>query len=183
MRLFLLVLVVLALPAASATYGVGPLGFREYEVPSGTAAEPTIGIPWNTDSVFYHSTATTHRARFDASDEPTWVDVTAPYQVPTNLDPMLVADPDTGRVFAGGLHGICSVMMYTDDDGETWLSTVNMCSGSNFDHQSIGLGPPAGPLPAPEGSHIGYYCAQGGGISCARSLDQATTWGPFQEVP
>src|SRR5688572_18582715 len=171
MRLFLLVLVVLALPAASATYGVGPLGFREYDVPSGTSAEPTIGIPWNTDSVFYHSTATTHRARFDAADEPTWADVTAPYQVPTNLDPMLVADSDTGRIFAGGLHGGCSVMMYTDDDGETWLPNINMCSGSNFDHQSIGLGRAAGPLPSvpdTEDGHIGYYCAQGPtGISCA----------------
>lgn len=167
--------------------------FQEFEVPGESAAEPTIGIPWTTDSVFYYPTSEggglagaglrTYRARFDAAGMPTWVDVTPPYQLPLNLDPMLVADPDTGRVFAGGLVGPCSSMVYSDDDGETWLPTLNMCSGEDFDHQSIGLGPPAGPLPAPEGTHVGYYCAQGGTISCARSLDQGTTWGPFQRVP
>ncbi len=170
--------------AEAATFGTGPLEFREYEVPTASAGEPTIGIPWNTDSLFYHEGVHTFRGRFDDAGKVTWDDVTPPYQVPTNLDPMLVADVDTGRVFAGGLLGPCSSMMYSDDDGETWLPTINMCSGANFDHQSIGLGPPAGPVPGlQEGRHIGYYCAQGGTISCARSLDEGTTWGPFQDVP
>lgn len=178
---------VLALPTAAASdFGrPEPATFVEYEVPSGTAAEPTIGIPWNTDSVFYHATASTWRAKFDAAGEPTWTDVTAPYQVPTNLDPMLITDPDTNRIFAGGLHGACSVMMISDNDGETWTSSLNMCSGANFDHQSIGSGPPAGPIPAPDPTytHIAYYCAQGGTISCTRSLDGGRAWGPFQDVP
>lgn len=178
-------LVLLAVPIAhAAEFGAWETPtFREYDVPSGGAAEPTIGIPWGTDHLFYHEAVRTYRATW-AGDEPTWVDVTPPYQIPTNLDPMLVADVDTGRVFAGGLLGPCSSMMYTDDDGETWLPTINMCSGSNFDHQSIGLGPAAGLVPAPiEGGHIGYYCAQGStGISCARSLDEGSTWLPFQTV-
>lgn len=186
-----LVAFVLVLPAAQAdTFGApGKPLFTEIVVPGEEASEPTIGIPWNTDSVFYYPSASaafesqTLRARFDAAGVPVWTDVTAPLQVPLNLDPMLVADPDTGRIFAGGLIGPCSSMMYSDDDGETWLPTINMCSGTNFDHQSIGLGPPAGPLPSPEGTHVGYYCAQGPtGISCARSLDQGTTWLPFQTV-
>ncbi|MEA3165914.1 MAG: hypothetical protein QOJ26_783 [Thermoplasmata archaeon] len=177
-------------------FGAGPLAFHEFEVPGDSAAEPTIGIPWDTDSVFYYPSSTggaltdpdalamhTMRARFDATGTPTWAQVDPQYQVPINLDPMLVADPDTGRIFAGGLLGPCSSMVYSDDDGETWLPTINMCSGEDFDHQSIGLGPPAGPLPSPEGTHIGYYCGQGGTVSCARSLDQGTTWGPFQQVP
>ncbi len=170
--------------APVAEFGAGAVQFAELEVPTASAAEPTIGIPWNTDSLFYHEEQKTFRARFDEAGVPTWLDVTPPYQSPFNLDPMLVADPDTGRVFAGGLLGPCSSMMYTDDDGVTWLPTINMCSGLDFDHQSIGLGPAAGPIPSPEGSHIGYYCAQGiVGISCARSLDEGTTWGPFQRVP
>lgn len=188
--------------ATAATSGNRTFGdwdapvFQAFAVPGASASEPTIGIPWNTDSVFYYPTSDaqsladnvqhglkTYRARFDANGVPEWTDVTPPHEAPINLDPMLVADPDTGRVFSGGLAGPCSTMVYSDDDGETWLPTINMCSGANFDHQSIGLGPPAGPLPSPEGTHVGYYCAQGGTISCARSLDQGTTWGPFQDVP
>ncbi|MHB1260798.1 MAG: sialidase family protein [Thermoplasmatota archaeon] len=192
--------VTVAPPVALATpapvFGAGPVVFQELEVPGDSAAEPTIGIPWNTDSLFYYPVAEagvvtdpsslalhTMRARFDANGVPTWAQVDPPYQVPINLDPMLVADSDTGRVFSGGLLGPCSSMVYSDDDGETWLPTINMCSGEDFDHQSIGLGPPAGPIPSPEGTHVGYYCGQGGTISCARSLDQGTTWGPFVEVP
>lgn len=176
----------LLLPATqAATFGAEePPAFQLLEVPTDSASEPTIGIPWNTDSLFYHEGVATLRARFDGNGVPTWVDVTPPYQVPLNLDPMLVADVDTGRVFAGGLLGPCSSMMYSDDDGESWLPTINMCSGKDFDHQSIGLGPATGPIPGlQEGRHVGYYCAQGGTVSCARSLDEGTTWGPFQQVP
>lgn len=181
----------------SPTFGAGAFAAQELQVPGTGAAEPTIGIPWNTDSVFYYpvsgvasvagagilGASAVMRATFDETGTPTWTDVTPSALVPINLDPMLVGDSDTGRVFAGGLLGPCSSMFYTDDDGANWLPTINMCSGSNFDHQSIGLGPAAGLIPAPEGSHIGYYCAQGGTISCARSLDQGTTWLPFQDVP
>lgn len=142
-------------------------------------AEPTIGIPWDTDSVFYHSGATTYRVTVDEGGEPTWTDVTPPYQVPFNLDPMLHADPDTGRVWAGGLHGPCSVMMHTDDDGETWVSAGNMCSGRDFDHQSIGSGPSTVPGADAVYPHTQYYCAQLGTISCATSHDGGQTWGPF----
>lgn len=182
----LLFAAVALLPVAqAATFGAAePLRFQELEVPTNGASEPTIGIPWNTDSLFYHESVRTLRARFDDLGQPTWVDVTPPYAIPINLDPMLVADVDTGRVFAGGLLGPCSVMMYSDDDGETWLPTINMCSGEDFDHQSIGLGPPVGPIPGvQEGRHVGYYCGQGGTVSCARSLDEGTTWLPFQVVP
>jgi hypothetical protein len=169
--------------------------FAEFEVPGDGASEPTIGIPWNTDSLFYfpvdHALQDATggpgqrvlRATFDATGKATWVDVSPPDLLPINIDPMLVADPDTGRVFAGGLEGVCSSMVYTDDDGATWLPTINMCSGKSFDHQSIGLGPPAGAIPSPEGTHVGYYCAQGGVISCARSVDEGSTWLPFQDVP
>jgi len=187
-------------PPATGGFGArafgddGPATFASYAVPGDGAAEPTIGIPWDTDSLFYFPV--THalddpmtpgqrilKARFGADGNPTWTDVTPHDMAPINIDPMLVGDPDTGRVFAGGLEGPCSSMVYTDDDGATWLPTINMCSGKSFDHQSIGLGPPAGAIPSPEGTHVGYYCAQGGVISCARSLDEGSTWLPFQDVP
>lgn len=156
--------------------------FEELEVPHISGApEPTIGIPWDSDSVFYHAGSTTIRARFGEDGEADWSDVTPFYQVPVNVDPMLHVHADSGRIFAGGLHGPCSIMMYSDDDGETWLPTVNMCSGARFDHQSIGTGPAT--FPATTTSFQGYYCGQLGTIACATSLDGGITWAPFQEVP
>lgn len=181
----LLLLATAASAQTSADFGLpGEATFDEFVVPiDGDTPEPTVGIPWNTDSVFYHSGSTTLRARFSDAGEPDWVDVTPPYQVPINLDPMLHADSDSGRIWAGGLHGLCSVMMMSDDDGETWTPSGNMCSGQNFDHQSIGSGPSVGVNVEPGYGYTAYYCAQGGGISCAFSVDGGRAWGPFQEAP
>lgn len=192
-----LLLAVLSVQASTAppTYGAGPIAFAEHAGPDGlTASEPTIGIPWNTDHVFFNTlerrinpmdpltssvASKVYRVTFDDVGTPTWTDVTPPYQVPTNLDPMLVADEDTGRIWAGGLHGGCSVMMYSDDDGESWLSTGNMCSGADFDHQSLGSGPSKSPLAGKAYPHAAYYCGQGGTISCATSYDGGVSWTPF----
>ncbi len=171
-------------PLANAGgFGHGVADFIEYEVPGASdAPEPTLGIPWNTDHVFFHAGSTTIRGAFNAANEADWVAVTAIYQVPTNLDPMLHADPDLGRVWAGGLAGPCSVMFWTDDNGATWVPTGNMCSGVRFDHQSIGSGP------GTEGSlnvlfeHNVYYCGQFGVIACTVSYDGGETFLPFQDV-
>ena len=177
--LALVLLVVLAPAAEAAGFGLGPTVFRDYEVGGvNSAPEPTIGIPWNTDSLFFHAGSTTIKGVFAADDNVTWSDVTPPYQVPTNLDPMLVADEDTGRILAGGLHGPCSVMMYSDDDGATWLPTGNMCSGAQFDHQSIGIGPKpmvGNPQNLPQLQNA-YYCGQLGQIGCSVSFDGGVTW-------
>ncbi len=179
----------------SSEFGApGAATFSVHEGPDGlTAAEPTIGVNWNTDAVFYHSqeldlsfpniiatelSVRTFRVDFaDGSSQ--WTDVSPPYQAPITLDPMLHVDPDTGRIFAGGLHGTCSIMMFSDDDGGVWGTTGNMCSGPDFDHQSIGSGPTGLPLPGDGGRHVAYYCGQGGTISCAMSPDGGITWGPF----
>ncbi len=184
-----LVLAGYASGAPSPEFGhVGEPSFATHPAPanlfsSDRAGEPTLGIPWNTNSVFFQAAATTYRVQFDELGEASWRDVTPLYQVPINLDPMLHADPDTGRVWAGGLLGPCSVMMYSDDDGASWLPSHNMCSGVRFDHQSIGSGPAAGVAPAVGHEHVAYYCGQGGTIACARSLDGGVTWLPFQDVP
>lgn len=163
-----------------AGFGNGNTQFENIVVPLvSSAPEPTIGIPWTTDHVFYHAGSTTLRFIPDAMPGAEWEDVTPPYQVPTNLDPMLVVHEETGRILAGGLLGACSVMMMSDDDGETWIPTANMCSGAQFDHQSVGLGikPPGFPLAATGASGLnGYYCGQLGEIGCSVSLDGGITW-------
>lgn len=183
-RILALGLLVTALAAPVAAFGEHDRPtFELHAVPAESASEPTLGIPWDTDHVFFQSVAKTYRAAFDETGKPTWTDVTPPYQVPINLDPMLWADPDTNRIHAGGLHGPCSVMMYSDDDGATWLPTLNMCSGPNLDHQSVSSGPAAGDIPTlPTADHIYYYCGQGGTISCARSLDGGVTFLPFVDA-
>lgn len=173
-----LLLALLLVSSASAGFA-----FQEYDVPGAQSApEPTIGIPWNTNDVFYHAYATTIRGEFDDTHNVTWTDVTPPYQVPINLDPMLHADPDTGRIFAGGLHGPCSIMFFSDDNGETWLPNGNMCSGPWFDHQSLG----SGPSPFVQNAllpHSVYYCGQLGQIGCSASHDGGITFTPPQPVP
>lgn len=182
--LLLSALLLLAVPADAAGFGHGDVAFAEHAVPGAESApEPTLGIPWTTDEVFFHALSTTLRGTFDGAGKPTWVDVTAAYQVPQNLDPMLHADPDVGRVWAGGLAGPCSVMLWSDDSGETWVPTGNMCSGVRFDHQSIGSGPPAEGSPNVVFPHNVYYCGQLDAIACTVSFDGGESFLPFQDVP
>lgn len=164
---------------ALAEFGTGQADFDNLVVPLiDSAPEPTIGIPWTTDHIFYHAGSTTIRFKPQAPAGEQWADVTPPYQVPVNLDPMLVVHEETGRMLAGGLLGACSVMMISDDDGETWLPTANMCSGAQFDHQSVGLGvkPGLGAITGTAFDLNGYYCGQLGQIGCSVSLDGGVTW-------
>lgn len=186
-------------PAFSPAFGVGGTPrFTAYYIPEDMASahgagEPTIGIPYNTDHVFFQAFAATHRAVFDEADldatgaaAVAWTDV-SPQFTPINVDPMIHADPVTGRIFAGGLAGPCSLMGISDDDGLSWTPAGNMCSGAQFDHQSIGSGPwsPTAPdtlLRRAAYPRAVYYCAQLAATACATSLDGGRAWLPFTEV-
>ncbi len=193
---------------SSPEFGMdGTPSFAEYPLPSDLpsvdgAGEPTIGIPWNTDHVFFQAFTNTYRCAFDnATIAALSCDDVTPSFSRINLDPMLIADPITGRIFQGGLDGPCSVMGVSDDDGQTWLPSRNMCSGHQFDHQSIGTGPwsvVAAETPARNlvSTRSTYYCSQGElvsgilvgpsvtgpGAACATSLDGGFTWQPWTEV-
>lgn len=181
----------------SPLFGVsGRPVFTPYPLPeeldnAHNAGEPTIGIPWNTDHVFFQAGSATHRAVFEdpaggAAAAVDWTDV-SPTFTPINVDPMIHADYTTGRIWAGGLAGPCSLMGISDDDGATWTPAGNMCSGPQFDHQSIGSGPWS--ATAPESAsraavypRATYYCAQLQATSCATSLNGGLAWQPFTEV-
>lgn len=175
-----LALSLLLLPTlAAADLGAGDAAFENLTIPMiDSAPEPTIGINWQTNHVFYHAGSTTIRYAPEIEGDGRWVDVTPPYQVPTNLDPMLIVHEETGRMLAGGLLGACSIMMISDDDGETWIPSANMCSGAQFDHQSVGLGfkPGEGSLASLVSELNGYYCGQLGEIGCSVSIDGGVTW-------
>lgn len=201
---------------ASAAFGApGHPHFDHIPLPEGLpgvegSGEPTIGIPWDTDHVFFQAYVNTYRCDFGAvngtmtGETPSvpCVDVTPAFTrnpVPgapqPNLDPMLHADPVSGRIFAGGLAGPCSLMGISDDDGASWTPAGNMCSGHQLDHQTIGSGPWSASAPETPGRDLVadravYYCSQGAllvivgpaGAACATSLDGGRTWQPFTQV-
>lgn len=202
-----LILLLLLAPAASAKPSVffglpGEPHFDAYpldeDLPANLASgphgagEPTIGIPWNTDHVFFQAFTNTYRGAFDdvnwQDGKPAveWTDAT-PLVTPINVDPMIHADYQTGRIFAGGLAGPCSLMGISDDDGVTWKPAANMCSGPQFDHQSVGSGPWSKSAPDSAVRNLvypraTYYCAQLALTACATSLDGGFVWLPFTEV-
>lgn len=201
MRFALLLAVAVAVtPLASGHGGFGsdgPVEFAPYPLPetlgdAHDAGEPTVGIPWDTDHAFFQAFAHTHKAVFDdnatvdGKAKVTWTDV-SPAFTPINVDPMLHVDTATGRIFAGGLAGPCSLMGISDDDGATWTPAANMCSGPQFDHQSVGSGPWSASAPDSAGRQLAYpravyYCAQLQLTACATSLDGGRSWLPPTEV-
>lgn len=202
MRFTLAVLLVtaLVLPAASAgslspVFGVsGAPRFDAYTIPEDLpsaheAAEPTLGISPTTRQVYFQAFANTYQTTFDDATlppTPTWRNV-SPAFTPINVDPMLHVDEQTGRIFAGGLIGPCSLMGISDDEGATWTPTGNMCSGAQFDHQSVGSGPwsttsPDSAARALVYPRATYYCAQLQLTACATSVDGGRVFLPFTEV-
>ncbi|MHB8634793.1 MAG: sialidase family protein [Thermoplasmatota archaeon] len=190
--------------AESPKFGApGAPHFDVYPMPSSLAdadnsGEPSIGIPWNTNHVFFQAFAHTHRAAFDDNATPPavhWDDVT-PHTTPINIDPILYGDHATNRVWAGGLAGPCALMAFSDDDGATWSPVGNACTAAQFDHESIGAGAWGNSTVAPARTYGDgvYYCSQGDrpdsgivtpsqhGAACVTSLDGGTSWLPLVEV-
>jgi hypothetical protein len=176
-------------PLASPAFGApGAPTFGTFPLPDDiaggpNAGEPTIGIPWNTDHLFFQANSRTFKAVFDETGGVAWSAVT-PVFTRANVDPMLNADPVTGRIWAGGLDGPCSVMGISDDDGATWVPSGNMCNLAQLDHQSIGTGPWAKDM-APRSTVYGratYYCSQLTYTACTTSLNGGLAWLPFTEV-
>lgn len=150
--------------------------------PANGAGEPSIGVNPHTGKVFFQDFATTWRVDFDDSALPAvaaWDDVTPPNSI-YNVDPILFTDQSTGRTWAGGLAGQCSVLAFTDDDGASWTPTGNACASPAFDHQSIGSGAwSADPTSVlKQYSRAFYYCAQAIIIECATSYDGGLTFAP-----
>ena len=110
-----------------------------------------------------------------------WVDRTAPNNGLATLDPILYSDFRTGRSFASQLGPKCSLMSFSDDDGESWLPSQGCGINAGVDHQSVGGGPfpasdPVGGIGYPDAT---YYCSQDAAIAqCALSRDGGVTFGP-----
>lgn len=151
-----------------------------------TQDEPNIGVNWGSEKVILQALLQTLRVDFDDLTCPqtpssTWEDISPPTAV-TSFDPILFTDHETDRTFVSHLllNPIASATSFTDDDGETWVPSQGAGFGSGIDHQTLGGGPFAEPIP--EGAtyeNAVYYCAQDILFAnCALSVDGGLTFGP-----
>lgn len=167
----------------------------QYEPPAGigaSAGEPSIGVGRLGDehiknAAMYIAGLEVLRVTRDeclsSSRQETdlWVDRTAPNNGLATLDPILFTDFRTGRTFASQLGPKCSLMSFSDDDGESWLPSQGCGINAGVDHQSVGGGPfpasdPIGGIGYPNAV---YYCSQDAAIAqCALSRDGGLTFGP-----
>ena len=160
------------------------------------AAEPTVGINKN-GTAFYIAGA------FDAIPEPsptstarsvtlrsrdgglTWQPIqpnlpALTTEPPTSLDPYLVLDGETGRLFSIDLYGGCSYLLYSDDEGATWQRNPLMCGGEIInDHQKVVVGNPPPGVTTVGYPNVIYYCFNRvADSSCARSDNGGVTFLP-----
>jgi PKD domain/BNR repeat-like domain/PKD-like domain/Fibronectin type III domain len=173
------------------------------------AGEPSIGVDWNPNVpslkhgtvnqggvTFFQSGPNTLRISFDDCSSPAghlWEDVSTPFvQQFVFSDPIGYVDSTTGRVFSMDLIGFegNSFLAYSDDDGNTWTPAQGGGIPGGPDHETLGGGPFASPLPnpGPVYPHAVYYSAQdiAPEAQCSRSDDGGLTFGagvPIYQTP
>ncbi len=189
-------------PAGNAS-GIAPR-FREY-IPTDAngapsaglgmiAGEPTIGINTKVNAdkggdLFYQALYEILRVRFDDSTSPAkalWEFKDAPTGISNKAttDPILLTDPDTGRIWAMQLAGGDALTDISDDNGENWSPAISGGIATGVDHQGMGVGPYppalAGVIPHLLYRNAVYYCSQDVATAfCARSDDGGHTFGPI----
>jgi hypothetical protein len=121
----------------------------------------------------------------------TWQDV-SPLGPVNSLDPVLLVDDQTGRVFSVNFTGdgqaSGATLAYSDDVGDSWI--VTPIGGHGFDGQSIATGPPVS-SPTAGYPNLVYHCTgTTPGSSpplttpiCSKSLDGGLTFVPTGTLP
>ena len=163
------------------------------------AAEPTVAIRKNGtaffvagafDSLPEESPAQTARSEVMRSRDGglTWQSVqpvlpAVTSEPPTNLDPFLIVDAESGRIFSIDLYVGCSYLLYSDDEGVTWGRNPIACGSFVNDHQKVFLGnPPPGLATTAGYPNVIYYCFNRvADSSCGRSLDGGLTFLPTRQ--
>jgi len=162
------------------------------------AGEPTIGINTKVNTnkggdLFYQALFEVLRVRFDDATSPakaTWEFKDPPTGASNKvtLDPILLADSVTGRLWATQLSGGQALTDISDDNGENWSPALSGSIGSGVDHQGLGVGPypttgPASLIPHPLYTNAVYYCSQDVATAfCSRSDNGGLTYGPLVPI-
>jgi hypothetical protein len=162
------------------------------------AGEPTIGINTKVNAdkggdLFYQALYEILRVRFDDSTSPAkaqWEFKDAPTGISNKAttDPILLSDPDTGRIWAMQLAGGDSLTDFSDDDGENWTPTISGGIASGVDHPGMGVGPyprtgTGALISHPLYPNAVYYCSQDVATAfCTRSDDGGRSFGPIVPI-
>ncbi|MDP9181514.1 MAG: glycoside hydrolase [Actinomycetota bacterium] len=188
------VLCLLVVSQGSPAAGIpSTMAFRAYHAPhefpnAHTAGETSIGTVKGTTDALMQLRYTTARVRFNDKAHPataSWSDVTFVGHH-FAYDPILWSDRVTGRTFVSLLLSAAGAStVFTDDGGVSWTPTVSPVTLPGLDHQVIGSGPRAGPLPqvASAYEHDTYYCVAVITAQCSRSDDGGRTWEPPVVLP
>lgn len=96
-------------------------------------------------------------------------------------DRVLVVDKGTARVFVDDTDLACTVLWWSDDDGDSWTVNPIACGGGVTDHEQVAVGKRTA-VPDPTGllyPNVVYVCANGlTHTPCAASFDGGRTFGP-----
>ena len=180
--------------------------FFNYHAPPGwaeDAGEPSVGVNWKSEKqvapgVFNGGTVTYFggflpymlTASFDDRFAPAKVEWKQHDLVVANAprafgDPILFTDSVTGRTFVSqemGLTPLGSTMEFTDTDSAPFTPSEGSGAPSGIDHQTVGGGPFAEPIPngvLPTYGRGVWYCSQSiADAVCSISLDGGLTFGP-----
>lgn len=154
------------------------------------AVEPTIGIA-DDGTIFYAATAppgsdspvpTENETIRSRDDGKTW-ELISPHlgpqhAHPISLDPYVYVDIGTEiqRLFSAQLTVACTLLSFSDDQGETWITNPLACGRMVNDHQTIFSGVPV-LSPTAGYPKIVYYCWNDvATTSCSKSLDGGLTF-------
>jgi hypothetical protein len=142
----------------------------------GSGGEPTLA--WMDDGrLLVTPDAGVFRLELDGS----FTDVTPLLDATTGqtLDPFMVGDPATGRIYVSQLAQ-CLRLSWTDDGGESWTTNPAVCAGPEQHHQKIAVGP--GRTPLARTVHVAtmnlasWLTTDELVIVHSRSLDGGLTW-------
>lgn len=166
--------------------GLAPLELKLYNV-GRKSAEPTVAVD-KQGRAFYASATfdgpgglADTKVRRSLDEGRTWGDATPDVDLPITLDPYLYVEEDTGRLFNLDLYVANSFISFSDDGGNTYMTSPcgSSCTDTVNDHQTLF----AGPLPADSPlTTVGfpealYYCFNRvGDTSCTRSVDGGLTF-------
>ncbi|MBV9099505.1 MAG: hypothetical protein JO198_00520 [Candidatus Dormibacteraeota bacterium] len=160
-----------------------PVKTEETQLGGRLFGEPSIGVDPRNNDVMYQAGLYTIRTAFNDATTPataSYTDVSFPTTSTASEDAILYVDRNTGRTFVSQLILACSLGAVSDNDGTTWTPATKPCqTPAAVDHETIGAGPFASPLPMgavyPDAA---YYCSQNvAEAECALSVDGGLNYG------
>jgi hypothetical protein len=142
-----------------------------------TGPELNIGVALN-GNIYVGGWNSVARSRDDGA---TWTLHATNPAVGFAADRVLIVDKDTGRIYEDDTTLGCTILSWSDDEGESWLTNPMACGGGATDHQKIAVGHRT-TLADPTGllyPNLVYVCANGlSHTDCGVSNDGGLTFLP-----